>query len=359
MNVVKEDVCKSAGSLQVCAGQDSGCEAAVHAMCMIFEDDDAECLLLVDATNAFNCLNRNAALHNAQIICPTIATALINTYRAEVMMFIIGGGILQSTEGTTQGDPLAMSTYAIGILPLINRLTQLCKQVCFADDATGAGSVENVKKWWDAIVKEGPRFGYHPNALKMWLIVKENKFEEVQCVFDGTCVQITTSGKRNLGAALGHPLFVNEYVDSKVKEWVSQIDKLSDIAITHPHAAYSAFTQGLVHRWSYIMRTVPNISDMLELLEEAICQRFLPSLTGQTVCGVDMRNLLSLPCNVGGLKIPNPSSIADFHFEASKHITAPLAALIIAQEQNYDLSTIETKQRKAEMKKEKKLLRKK
>ena len=56
MNVVKEDVCKSAGSLQVCAGHDGGCEAAVHTMRMIF-DDDAECLLLVDATNAFNCLN--------------------------------------------------------------------------------------------------------------------------------------------------------------------------------------------------------------------------------------------------------------------------------------------------------------
>ena len=49
MNVVKEDVCKSAGSLQVCAGQDGGCKAAVHTMRMIFDDDDA--------TNAFNCLN--------------------------------------------------------------------------------------------------------------------------------------------------------------------------------------------------------------------------------------------------------------------------------------------------------------
>ena len=273
-------------------------------------------------------------------------------------MFIIGGGIIQSTEGTTQGDPLAMSMYAIGILPLINRLTQLCKQVWFADDAAGAGSVENVKKWWDAIVKEGPKFGYHPNALKTWLIVKETKFKEGQCALDGTSVQITTSGKRHLGAALGHPLFVNDYVNSKVKKWVSQIDKLSAIAITHPHAAYSAFTQGLVHRWSYVMRTVPNISHMLEPLEEAICQRFLPSLTGQTVSGADMRNLLSLPCNFGGLNIPNPSSIADSHFEASKHITAPLAALIIAQEQNYDLPTIETKRRKAEMKK-RKLLRKK
>ena len=350
MRVIKDDVCHTAGPLQVCAGQEGGCEAAIHAMRTIFDNDETECVLLVDASNAFNCLNRRAALHNARILCPAIATVLINTYRDEVLMFVVGGEIIRSAEGTTQGDPLAMSMYAIGILPLITQLQCETKQVWYADDATGAGCIRGVRQWWNDIVKVGPKFGYHANAVKTWLIVKQNKLEDARSAFADTAVQITTSGKRHLGAALGHPSFVREYVDSKVNEWVRQVEKLSTIAVTHPHVAYSAFTQGLAHRWSYLLRTVPSISEMLKPLEEVIHQRFLPRLTGQPVCGADMRDLLSLPCNLGGLNISDPSKTAESLFAASEHITAPLAALIVEQENAITVSPLETKRRKSEIK---------
>lgn len=97
MVTVKEDIKSCAGSLQVCAGQESGAEAAIHAMKSIFESDDTDCVLLVDATNAFNTLNRQATLHNARLLCPSIATALINTYRCNVMMYVIGSEVIQSS----------------------------------------------------------------------------------------------------------------------------------------------------------------------------------------------------------------------------------------------------------------------
>lgn len=70
----------AAGSLQLCAGQKSGIEAAVHAMNLSFRDDSSEGVLLVDTSNAFNSLNRQTALRNIRVLCPSIATALINTY---------------------------------------------------------------------------------------------------------------------------------------------------------------------------------------------------------------------------------------------------------------------------------------
>ena len=64
MKVVKPDVMDASGPLQVCAGQTSGSEAAIHAMRNIFDTDDTDAILLIDASNAFNSLNRATALHN-------------------------------------------------------------------------------------------------------------------------------------------------------------------------------------------------------------------------------------------------------------------------------------------------------
>ena len=86
-----------------------------------------QCLLVFNVLlvfNAFNRLNRKAALHNISILCPPQATVLNNTYHENAELFV-GGETLEFREGTTQGDPLAMSIYGVGILPLIQTLQQV------------------------------------------------------------------------------------------------------------------------------------------------------------------------------------------------------------------------------------------
>ena len=158
--VTKPDVIDASGSLQVCTGHKSGSEAAIHAMRELFEHDNSDAVLLIDASNAFNSLNRAAALHNIRVLCPSIATCAINTYREPARLFIVGGQELRSSEGTTQGDPLAMSLYAISLQPLITRLQvkSAASQCCYAEDATGCGSLGDVKTWWDELMVSGPEF---------------------------------------------------------------------------------------------------------------------------------------------------------------------------------------------------------
>ena len=148
LQIIGQDVEEAAGPLQVCVGQEGACEAAVHAMRNIFRGPDIEAILLVDATNAFNTIIRQAALHNIQVICPSLAQVLINSYREPVRMIIPGSGEIASTEGTTQGDPLAMAMYALAVTSLIWQLRSNCHdvhQVWFSDDATGASTCDNLK----------------------------------------------------------------------------------------------------------------------------------------------------------------------------------------------------------------------
>ena len=72
--VTKRDIIDASGTLQVCAGLKSGAEAAIHAMHGIFDDDDTDAVLLIDASSAFNSLNRASALHNVAVLCPILAT---------------------------------------------------------------------------------------------------------------------------------------------------------------------------------------------------------------------------------------------------------------------------------------------
>ena len=93
----------------------------MHAACSLFLSEDTEANLLVGTSNAFNSLNRQTALHNIQGLCPSLATALINMYRAPSELYV-DGDVLLSQEGTTQGDPLAMPMYALATIPLIGKL---------------------------------------------------------------------------------------------------------------------------------------------------------------------------------------------------------------------------------------------
>lgn len=79
--VLKQDVIEASGPLQLCEGHKGGSEAGIHVVNNIFEADETDAVLLIDATNAFNSLNRTAALHNIRIVCPSLATYAINTFR--------------------------------------------------------------------------------------------------------------------------------------------------------------------------------------------------------------------------------------------------------------------------------------
>ena len=336
--IIKGDIQDAAGTLQLCAGQISGIEAAVHAVRTAYADDDTEAVLLVDAANAFNSLNRKTALHNIRSLCPTLSTIVTNTYRSDPELFA-DGDVLYSSEGTTQGDPLAMPMYAIATIPLIKALQRDVKQAWYADDASAAGGVTQLRQWWRSLCDIGPRFGYYPNPSKTWLIAKNSSHAAAVAAFGDTDVQITTDGRPYLGSPVGTSEYVRSFMTNTVREWVEELELLATFGVTQPHAAHSAFTHGLASKWSYLSRTTctPDIGVFLKPLEESIRSHFIPALTDRPPPNDTLRALLSLPSRLGGIALSDPVERSQTEFAASVKVTAPLTEAILLQDNDYSI----------------------
>ena len=112
--------------------------------------------------------------------------------------------------------------------------------------------------------------------------------------------------------------------------WISEITKLAEFAVTQPKASYAAYTFGLKYRWTYFLKTLPDIQDLLEQLESAISRVLISAITDQQ-CGQLDRDILALPVRLGGLGEANSSSDANLHYTSSVKVTAPLVEQILAQ----------------------------
>ena len=176
----------------------------------------------------------------------------------------------------------------------------------------------------------GPSLRYYPNAKKCWLVTKPEKENEAMEVFGDTAIKISTQGRKHLGAVLGSRSYLEEYMRGKVEDWVEQVAKLVELAIANPQASYAAFTIGLKHRWTYYLRTLPDIEDLLEPLERAIGNVPISAMTGHT-CTPAERELLALSVRLGGLGLTNPCRNATKEYKASIRVTHPLVKQIEAQ----------------------------
>jgi len=220
------------GTLQTCAGLDSGIEAAIHAVRKSFKEDNSECLLLVDAYNAFNKLNRKVSLENIKRMCPPIYTYLHNSYNTPTMLYLENGDHILSQEGVTQGDNAAMAMCALSTQPLIQALSNETandemKQVWYADDSSAVGSLAGVKKWWKYLQANGPDFGYCPKPAKTILLVQDSSLMQAAWkIFKDDGIKITDQGERILGSVIGTESFREQYIKNKVETWVKDLQSL-------------------------------------------------------------------------------------------------------------------------------------
>ena len=178
------------------------------------------------------------------MVCHAITTYVRNCYSIPSRLFVIGWFEIKSCEGTTQGDPIVMCNGSLcnshntsNVNVTWNNTKKYWRLVAYANDFTAAGSIASLKYLWDTLYKIEPTFGYFPQASKTWLIVKSNYLTKATEVFTNNKIQITSSGKRHLGAVIGTTNYKEEYINEKIIIWLSEIRMLGQIVNHNLHTS--------------------------------------------------------------------------------------------------------------------------
>ena len=118
------------------------------------------------------------------------------------------------------------------------------------------------------------------------------------------------------------------------------VKRVESTLASQPHAAFAAYTHGMISKWSYLSRTIPDIGCHLQALEDIIRCDFLPTLTGRPPLNNVDRKLVALSARVGLLGIVDPSFNSKHEFNAPLRVTAPLRKLILTQDNEYSYEAL-------------------
>ena len=266
-----------------------------------FETPEIQGILLLDAKNAFNSLNRHLALRNIEKLCPSIIIAIRNSYKTPTSLFV-NSKTLQSQEGTTKGDPLAMAMYGI-ILPLIDLIqkTNITDMVrrrrqCIRQSQRPKKAVHEQLK------KHGPAFGY--TLTKCNIIAKTKNMKKAQSLFNKEDIDIV-DGYRVLGSVTGLEAACDKFRSYKQSEYNQIVEKLFKHAKVSLQNVFHCFTKSLQNKVFFLSRTTPNFKGNLEETGTKIKENLTPVITGKSDI-TDEERFFSLPVRDGGLNIVHP-----------------------------------------------------
>ena len=128
---------------------------------------------------------------------PSGAWFLFNCKRHWATLVIRAGNMmgrfLNIKEGVTQGDPLTMVAYGLGMLPLIQELQATyprVTQLFYADDAGAVDTFAVIQRHLDDLVVQGPPWGYFPDPTKIILVVSLQNVPRVEAFFWGYSLRL-------------------------------------------------------------------------------------------------------------------------------------------------------------------------
>ena len=108
----------------------------------------------------------------------------------------------------------------------------------------------------------GPDFGYFSNGKERWIIAKPNKKDSVKEIFKETIINIAVKAKIYLVAAISSREYQEDYICTKVSDWVSEVVQLEKFAQTRSTGMLCCFH----HRLKTSVDLPPKNQDLQERL---------------------------------------------------------------------------------------------
>jgi hypothetical protein len=279
------------------------------------EEADPHVVLLVNATNGFNELGRKAALWTVRHGWAAGAQFAFNCYWHSATLILRRPGrpdcyTLQSREGVTQGDPLAMVIYGLALTPLSLDLSTCHPRVLqpwYADDAAMEGRASNVAAAMASLIQAGSARGYFPSPEKSIMLVRpadqaaaKSHLEDFQFTYQ--------AGVRYLGSFLGTKSERDAWLATKIDTWISTVWTLGKIAKRYPQTSYAGMARSLQMEWQYTLHVIPDVDTQFESLARVIAEECLPALLSEPAgLPEGLRERLTLPARWSGMGIPDPA----------------------------------------------------
>ena len=187
---------------------------------------------------------------------------------------------MHSREGVTQGDPIAMIAYRIGILQFFINLKREIPDVTqtwYADDAGTLGMFTRIKTYFDSLTLQGPGQGYHPEQSKSVLTVRPENLEAGK-VFGARHGFKVCTGARYLGGYIRDDKSKRDWLRERTLMWEENISMISKTTGKYPQESYAAVVRKIQSEWIFIQRVTWDTGDSFAGVEKMIWETFLPHL---------------------------------------------------------------------------------
>ena len=198
-------------------GTQNGCESIIHSIRKVSDTmrHSNTVILTIDASNAYNNINRDKTLDIIYSQAPGLYLAALNTYGFESYV-LLDDERHPIVTGTVQGCPLATTFFNYGLSALIDKLKSIndITQIWYCDDGYIYGKLEAVLGAWRIIKTFGPSIGYEPNLKSTIFDYNESNKE----LWSSEGLTFTANGLEVLGSPIGSTDFMNSFCYAKFKK---------------------------------------------------------------------------------------------------------------------------------------------
>ena len=330
-NSVRSQILSSLSPLQMGVGVKGGCEAIIHTASLLLASKDTNICwtLLLDFSNAFNSVNREAMFTQFRKHIPGLSAWMESCYSGQPLL-LLGEDIIHSCSGVQQGDPLGPLGFALTLHLLAKKVKaevpDLALNIWYLDDGTLMGSPDDLAAALDIVEKEGPSLGLHLNRSKSLLYIPKEEDESLSPL--PSDIPTTRDGFTLLGCPIGPPSYCEGVFQTRLERVKTSLGHLRDMADAQLEMTLLRSCLALP-KVSFVLRACPpsHIHHSTNLFDATI-RHTLEDIVGGPVSDWSWLKA-GLPSSLGGLNLRSASLHAPAAFIASTSASQPLVEQIL------------------------------